>query len=79
MARGIIFSISIEIIGFRVLLIVIIISIRRIIRIRVIRVTYISIFSIPRVDISRADFSIGILFYNNYISAYYIHFFAYII
>ena len=45
----------------------------------IIRIAYVPVFCIPRVDVSGADFLIGIPFRNDCILAYCIHFFAYII
>ena len=50
-----------------------------VIRIRVIRIAYVPVFYIPCIDVGRADFLIGISFYNDYILAYYIYFFVYIV
>ena len=51
----------------------------RLIRIKVIRIVYTPIFSILRVDIGGANFLIETPFCNDYILAYYIYFFMYII
>ena len=50
----------------------------RVIRIGVMRIAYAPVFGIPRADVGGADFLMGIPFHNDCISAYCIHFFAYV-
>lgn len=51
---------------------------KQVLRIRVIRIAYAPVFSIPRADVGGADFLMGTPSRNDCISAYCIHFFAYV-
>ena len=70
-------DIAAGVIGFGVL--VMVRMVMRVMRIGVMRIAYAPVFGIPRADIGGADFSIRIPYRNDCISAYCIHFFAYVI
>ena len=55
-----------------------IVRIRVKMRIGVMRIAYAPVFGIPRADVGGADFLIETPFRNDCISAYCIHFFAYV-